>query len=222
MAGLKDRIRRRWLPRLVVALARRQRARALPHDTAIELYLAFDDPHAAIALPGLLALSTERGVPLRLYPLLERGIADDPAAEARAIHAVRDADRLARRQGRQLSRSQPLAAGDSAFLAAWTEGLRDKPGMVAFAAAAIEQLWFGEPDGLPQPDDYSGLHRRLIGRAPPLSDAESRPALAANHRRLLRLGHWESPAARIGSEWFLAHERLVQIGECLDRRRATA
>lgn len=223
MAALKDRIRRRWLPRLVVALARRQRARVLPRDAAIELYLAFDDPYAAIALPGLLALSAERDVPLRLYPLIERGIADDPAAAARAVHAVRDADRLARRDGRRLSRTRPLAAADTAFLADWTERLRGSPAMAVFAAAAIEQLWFAESDGPPQPDAYHDLHQRLCEAAVPASADPAKPAaLAANHRRLLRLGHWESPAARIGGEWFLAHERLVQIGECLDRRRATA
>lgn len=222
MAGLKEQLRRRWLPSLLIALSRRQRARPLPPDTGIELYFAFDDPGAALALPALLALSIERGVGLRLHPLTERGIAGDPAAAARAAHAVRDADRLARRGGRRLSRTQPLAAADTAFLAGWTEALRDPHQRAAFAAAAIEQLWFGEPDGQPQPDHYRDLHRRLTGSAPPIAIADLAPALAANHRRLHRLGHWESPAARIGGEWFLAHERLAQIGDCLDRRRARA
>lgn len=222
MTGLKERLRRRWLPRLVVALARRQRARPLSGDAAIELYFACDDPGAVIALPALLALAHAHGVPLQLYPLIVRGIADDPAAEARARHAVRDADRLARRDGRRLSRSQPLAAADTAFLARWIESLRGQPVMGAFAAAALERLWLLDGDTLPAPDAYAALYRRLTGSAPPIAEAGADAALAANHRRLRRLGHWESPAARIGGEWFFAHERLAQIAECLDRRKARA
>lgn len=222
MTGWKDRLRRRWLPRLVVALARRQRARPLPADAAIELYFACDDPCAAIALPALAALCEARGVPLQLYPLIERGIAGDPAAEARALHAVRDADRLARRDGRRLSRHQPLSAADTAFLARWIEGLRGQPGMAAFAVAAIEQLWRVDGDAQPQPETFAALYRRLTGNAAPTADAAADAGLVANAARLRRLGHWESPAARIGGEWFFAHERLAQIGECLDRRRQPA
>lgn len=222
MTGFAERLRRRWLPSLVIALARRQRHRPLPRGVAIELYFAFDDPGAAIALPGLAALAAERAVPLRLHPLIERGIDGDPAAAARAIHAVRDADRLARRAGCRLSRSAPLRAADCAFLAEWTEALRGTPAMTPFAVAAIERLWFTETGGPPQPDDYRDLHGRLSGEPPTSADAGTRPALAANRLRLLRLGHWDSPAARIGGEWFYAHERLAQIGERLARREARA
>ncbi|MBA4286723.1 MAG: hypothetical protein C0434_14445 [Xanthomonadaceae bacterium] len=221
MTGIKERLQRRWLPRLVVALARRQRARPLPAAAAIELYFACDDPCAAIALPALAALAAERGVPLQLYPLIARGIGGDPAADARARHAVRDADRLARRGGRQLSRRSPLAAADTAFLAGWIESLRGTPAMVPFAIAVIEQLWLVDGDTPPAASHYAPLFHRMAGHPAPSPEA-TQPSLAANHRRLRRLGHWESPAARIGGEWFFAHERLAQIGECLDRRKARA
>lgn len=210
MAGqLRDRIQRTIAPRAVVALSRLR----LPRLRAprLELYFAYDDPYAAVALPGLLELSRARGLRLHLYPLLERGIEGDPAAGQRALYSLVDADRLLQRDNRRLSRRQPLAAADCAFLASWTQAAAGEPAVAAFAAAALERLWLHE-DGVVEPQPYAALHRDILGREP---IAASPRALHRNTRRLHSRGHWESPAARVNGEWFFAHERLAQIAERL-------
>lgn len=217
--SLRQRLQRRVLPSLVVRLSRRvtlpqrwARLRArLGWPPRLELYFAFDDPYAVVALPGLLGLLRHRPARLRLYPLIERGIPADPAAAARRHHALIDTGRLLGRGARRLTRSAPLNPDSTAFLAAWTQAARAEPGAAAFAAAALEQLWLSS-NGPVRREDFVDLHRRLLGRDPPRIDAETRhSALAGNHRRLLAKGHWESPAARLEGEWFFAHERLPHL-----------
>lgn len=217
--SLGDTLRRAVAPRLVVGLSRLrgvQRLRAALQRLAgrrprIELYFAFDDPYAAVALPGLIALAQRHAAALELYPLLERGIEDDPAALPRRRHAVEDARRLAPRQGLALARTQPHAADACAFLAHWTEALRGHAAMVPFAAAALDAIW--NRDTAPDEAALAALHRQLVGQEPASERHDA--ALYDNHVLLLRRGHWESPAARVGGEWFFAHERLPQIGDHL-------
>lgn len=212
---LGEYVRRRVLPTLVVGLSRIRGPRAalaslrrvFGATPTLELYFAYDDPYAAVALKGVVALAQRHGATLALYPLLERGISDDPAAVQRQRHAITDAGRLLDREGRRLTRRLPLAAEDTAFLACWTQSAQGHPALGDFVAAAIEQLWVGGT-GPVRPDDFAALHRRFLGSEPPPDDAALRAALAANHARLLARGHWESPAARLDGEWFFAHERL--------------
>lgn len=213
MAGqLRDRIQRTIAPRTVVALSRLR----LPRLRAprVELYFAYDDPYAAVALPGLLALTRARGLPLHLYPLLERGIEGDPAAQQRARYSLVDADRLLQRGNRRLARQQPLAAADCAFLAAWTQAATGAPALADFAAAALERLWL-HSEGAVEREPYVNLHRDILGREPLAASPQLEQAVRRNTRRLKARGHWESPAARVNGEWFFAHERLPQIAERL-------
>ncbi|MGH8461384.1 MAG: hypothetical protein ACRESS_07240 [Stenotrophobium sp.] len=222
MSALSDKLRRATAPQMVVAISRWQwprqlRAvarRALGRRPRIELYFAYDDPYSTIALPGLIEIARRHNSELRLYPLIERGIAGDPAAAQRARHAVADSRRLGLRDSRELRRREPLHAQDCAFLAVWTAAAHDHPGVNAFATAALTQLWFGS-DGPPARDQYRALHQAHFGTAPPDARTEFAEALARNATRLRRLGHWESPAARIDRQWFFAHERLAQIDTCL-------
>lgn len=211
-------LRRAAAPRTVVALSRWRAprqvlgrlGRLLGLRPRIELFFAYDDPYSALALPGLIAIADAHGAVLALRPLIERGIDGDPAAAQRRHHAVGDSQRLAQRDGRSLSRGAPLAPETVAFLAEWTAAAQDRPGIAAFAAAALHRLWF-QSDGAVNRDDYAALYRRHLGEAP----AGDGGATARNRARLLKLGHWESPAARVGGEWFFAHERLPQIDACL-------
>ena len=222
--ALRDRLQRSLLPSAVVAASRLRAPRhaairlrrALGGRIGIELYFAFDDPYAAIALPGLLRLIQNRPVQLLLYPLLQRGIEQDPAAEARRRYAVEDADRLAQRASLHLTRRAPLAAKDCAFLAAWTEAARGHAAMPAFAAAALSALWLDSTGPVPR-EACRQLHRSILGGEPPADAAPWLERLAQNTRRLHARGHWESPAARIAGEWFFAHERLPQIAALLER-----
>lgn len=218
--SLAETLRRSIAPSLVVDISRiewpaqlsAKLRRALGRPAEIELFFAFDDPYAAIALPGLIKIARQRHARLTLRPLIERGIANDPAADARRLHAVEDSQRLARRFGKTLSRKEPLSARECAFLAAWTEAARDDAGVLNFASAALEQLWF-QSSGPVKQDDFRRLHAQHLHSA---ASAHNEAALARNTARLLKLGHWESPAALVEGQWFLAHERLAQINEHLE------
>ena len=213
---LRDRVQRSLAPRTVVALSRLRLPRWLRRPLRLELYFAYDDPYAAVALPGLLRLTQARGLALDLYPLLERGIAGDPAAQQRQLYSIVDADRLLLRGGQRLSRRQPLAAADCAFLAAWTEAARHNSAVADFASAAVETLWL-HSSGPAQREAYAQLHRSILHCEPPADMGPLHAALSGNSRRLRSRGHWESPAVRVGGEWFFAHERLPQIAERLDQ-----
>ena len=222
MSGMTEYLRRAVAPRLVVTTSRwrapqRWRAaarRALGLRPRIELFFAFDDPYSAIALPGLIEIARCRDAELRLLPLLVRGIDGDPAASQRRLHAVTDSRRLALRDGRNLQRHAPLGAEECAFLARWTAAAQDHPQLHAFVAAALHRLWFVSADA-PRAQDFQALYLAHLGSAPPSEDPRIDRALTQNAERLRRLGHWESPAARVGGEWFFAHERLPQIDACL-------
>jgi 2-hydroxychromene-2-carboxylate isomerase len=201
----------------VVALSRMRIPRPWQRTVRVELYFAFDDPYAALGLPGLLALTRERGLDLELFPLVERGIPDDPAAEKRRAYSVVDADRLASRTNRRLARKEPLASSDCAFVAAWTDVARSDPAVGDFAAAAIEELWL-RSSGPVRREPYADLHRLFLKRTPPVDETTWHEALARNTQRLRSRGHWESPAARVDGEWFFAHERLAQIAARLDEK----
>lgn len=225
---LRDQLRRKLIPSTVIAASRltspRQAAARLQAACGgrvkVELYFAFDDPYAAIALPGLIDICAGRAVDLQLYALLDRGIADDPAADARAAHALDDATRLGHRLGRPFARRQPLRPQDCAFLAEWFEQARGAPGFQRFAAAALAQLW-QHGDGAVLPSSFIDVHRQCLKRLPPITAPEISAQLQRNTRRLRARGHWESPAARLAGEWFFAHERLALIAQRLDQYGVT-
>jgi 2-hydroxychromene-2-carboxylate isomerase len=225
---LRDQLRRKLIPSTVIAASRLSSPRQLAAQLQaafgkpirVELYFAFDDPYAAIAVPGLIDMCAGRAVDLQLYALLERGIQDDPAADARALHALDDATRLGHRLGRPYARQQPLRQQDCAFLAEWFEQSRGAPGMANFAAAALAHLW-QHSDAPVLPSSFIDLHRQCLNRLPPITAPEVSARLMRNTRQLRARGHWESPAARIAGEWFFAHERLALIAQRLDHYGAT-
>lgn len=218
MPAVTEYLRRALAPRIVVATSRmrslqRWRAaarRALNLPLPIELFFAFDDPYAAIALPGLIKIAELHGARLLLRPLIARGIDGDPAAAQRSLHAITDSRRLAQRDGRNLRRNAPLRAADTAFLAEWTAAAQRHPKLNQFVSAALIQLWFGSDD-LPTPASYAALYQTHMGSTAPTTSPEQGEQLKKNSERLHQLGHWESPTAYVAGEWFFAHERLEQI-----------
>ncbi|MDC3952690.1 hypothetical protein [Polyangium jinanense] len=219
-----ERIKRGLVMRAVVAAedaalghALRVRLRhALGRPARVELYFAFDDPCAAVAFRPLRDVLRRRFVHVSLFPLVSRGIENDPAAAHRAPYALVDARRLARRTGRVLERSEPISAASIAYLARLTESLRKGPHQADFAEAALDAVWFGER--LPAPSDMHALFQRITGASPSSTfrnDAALDRALAKNHARLVERGHWESPACWVEGAWYLAHERITQIDERL-------
>lgn len=222
MPAMTEFLRRAAAPRIVVATSRwrwAQNCRASLRNAfglrpTIELFFAFDDPYAAIGLPGLIRIAEARKAQLKLVPIITRGIDGDPAAAQRSVHAITDSRRLALRDGRSLRRNAPLSSVDCEFLAAWTVAAEQSPGCNAFVAAALEKLWLGSDDA-PKPEQYSALYQQHIGMPPPAVSNQHRSQLAAHSKRLHKLGHWESPVAYLAGEWFFAHERLQQIDERL-------
>lgn len=198
----------RWPGQLWAALLRLLGLRA-----QVELYFAFDDPYSVVALP-LLEVAARHRAELKLYPIVERGMVDDPALSQRRRFAIRDSQRLLQRRGLVLKRVEAVDPQATAFLADWTESLRGQPSMQAFAAATLTRLWLNS-DGPVQEADFTALFREIAGHAPPNPSEDIRQRLAENHLRQLRKGHWESPAARVQGEWFFAHERVPQIEERL-------
>jgi 2-hydroxychromene-2-carboxylate isomerase len=219
-----ERIKRGFLMRAVVAAEdadpghalRVRMRRTLGRPARVELYFAFDDPYAAVALGPLREVLRQRFVDFALFPLVSRGIEDDPAGSNRARYALVDARRLARRTGRVLARTEPISAASMAYLARLTEALRGDPYQADFAEAALDAVWFGAR--MPAPTDMRALFKRVAGASPPSTfrtDAALDRALAQNHARLVAQGHWESPACWVEGAWYLAHERIAQIDERL-------
>ena len=212
--SVRDRIARRAVPRLLIALSTvrlpgRMAAtvrRALGGRARVRLYLAFDDAYSAIALLGLAERLAQRPARLVIEPVVGRGIRNDPAAEAKRRYGLVDARRLARRGGQELSRTEPLPAAATAFLARWAAAAPQGPGRTDFCVAAMRRLWF-ETDGPVEEAPYAALWHEHFGGEPPGGGAE--PRLHA--RRL-----YDTPAAVVHGQWFFAHERLDQIERRLD------
>ncbi len=225
--SVRDRIARRAVPRLLIALSTVRwpgRAAAALRRTfggraRVRLYLAFDDPYSAVALLGLAERLTHRRARLVVEPVVERGIPDDPAADAKRRYALVDARRLARRGGLELSRTEPLPAAATAFLARWAAAVPHGSGRTDFCVAAMRRLWF-ETDGPVDEAPYADLwHEHVVteGTGPPVTP----PAGGAEPRlRARRL--YDTPAAVVHGQWFFAHERLDQVEHRLDELGWTA
>jgi 2-hydroxychromene-2-carboxylate isomerase len=165
-----------------------------------------------VAVIDLVERLAGRPVDLVLRPVVDRGIAGDPAVAAKRRFAVHDARRLGRRTGLVLARDEPLVPLRTAFLAGWVAGAAQGPELLAFCASALRALWF-ETSGPVVPADYAALWRQHVSAVPELDPS----AVARNERRMRRRGPYDTPAAVIGRQWYFAHDRLAQIAERLDR-----
>jgi len=219
----KDSVARRTVPRLVVLSGRldgraklgARARRALGRRGRVELFLAFDDAVSAYALIDLADRVAGRDVQLAAYPVVRRGIPDDPAMEDKRSYAVEDAGRLGRRRGLVRTRTRPIAPEETAFLAAWVAAAPATPARLRFAVAAAERLWFADADGPVDRDAYAALWRAELGGDPLAGDAGDR-AVRANERRMARRGPYDTPAAWVHGQWFFAQDRGPQIAARLD------
>lgn len=212
---------RRLLPSTIVVLARiswpsRLRAtlrRALGRRARVELFFAFDDPCSAIALIELAERVADREVQLVLKPVLARGIAEDPAVQLKRQYALTDAQRLGKRRGLVLTRTEPLAPQETGFLAAWVASSSPGPSLERFCVEAMRQLWFAS-SGPIAVADYERLWQEQFGSPPPA--APEGGSVARNERLMKRRGPYDTPAAWVHGQWFFAHDRPAQISERLD------
>ncbi len=227
--SVQETLQRRVLPRTIVALSRmdaphRSAAaarRACGGSATVRLFFAFDDPHSAVAVLGLARRLGGRRAALRLEPVVARGIAEDPAAQAKREFALTDARRLAARDHHTLSRTSTIPARDTAFLAAWTAALPHEDGSrTAFATAAMRELWLVGDRPIPRDRLAALWHAHGGGAAadPP----ETHAGVAAAERTARRRGFYDTPIAVVHGQWFFAHERLEQIVTRLDELGWTA
>jgi 2-hydroxychromene-2-carboxylate isomerase len=216
-----DALRRRVFPRAVVALSRvdaparlgAAARRRLGRRGRVELYVAFDDPCSAVAALDLAQRLAGHEADLELLPVVERGIADDPAVAAKRRYAIEDARRLFARSGQTLRRTEPLVAGEVAFLARWAAGAAPGAERTRFCVAALRRLWL-ESAGPVAVADYEPLWREAFGAQPPAADGTR--AVRRNERRMVRRGPYDTPAAWVHGQWFFAHDRPAQIAARLD------
>ena len=212
---------RRVAPSAVIALSRvtwpaRAGAgarRRLGRRGRVELFFAFDDPCSAIAVLDLAGRLSGREVRLLLRPVVRRGIRADPAVELKRRYAIGDARRLGRRTGLALARTEPLAADDVAFLAAWVAAAPQGPALQRFCVAALGHLWL-ETAGPVERADYGRLWRAHLGSSPPATGGPR--GVRRNERLMRRRRPYDTPAAWVHGQWFFAHDRLAQIAERLD------
>jgi 2-hydroxychromene-2-carboxylate isomerase len=188
--------------------------RALRGRARVRLYVAFDDPYSAVALVGLAERLAGRRARLLVEPVVERGIAGDPAVEAKRRYAIGDARRLGRRAGLELSRDEPIPAEATAFLAAWAAAAPQGPKRAAFCSAAARHLWFCS-DGPVGREPFAALWREHVGSEAPPDDRTADGVLRSERgMRWRRL--YDTPVAVVHGQWFFAHERLAQIEHRLD------
>jgi 2-hydroxychromene-2-carboxylate isomerase len=217
--SLRDVLTRRVGPRVVVAVSRMDTPaqvgavlrRRLGRRGRVEVYFAFDDPCSAVAVIDLAERLVGREVRLLLAPVVQRGIADDPAVELKREYAIEDARRLLRRSGLVLRRDTPVAADDVAFLAGWAASAVPGPALTRFCVAALRHLWLCT-DGSVAASDYAPLWRQAFGTEPPRGS----DAVVRNQRRMARRGAYDTPAASVHGQWFFAHDRPAQIAARLD------
>jgi 2-hydroxychromene-2-carboxylate isomerase len=151
--SFRDRLVRSIGPRVVIGLSevrwpgrlKAQLRRARGGRGEVELYIAADDPASAVALSQLAERVRDRRAQIVLYPVAERGMENDPAADIRRDYVAMDAARMARRNGIDLEQAtvalrEACAVGD-AELAANAKRMRGK-GMYDTPAAWVAGEWF--------------------------------------------------------------------------------
>jgi len=210
-------IGRRLLPRIVVAESRvdvvsrasaAARRRMGRHGT-VELFFAFDDPWSAVSLLDLAGRVPRHGARLVVRPVIDRGIADDPAVELKRRYALTDAKRLAERLGLVLTRSEPWDPIGANLLAEWVACAPQGPTLTRFCVEATRRLWFSG-EGRP---DLGGLWREEMGNQARIDGAK---AVRRNERRMRMRGIYDVPAAWVHGQWFFAHDRPAQIEQRLN------
>jgi len=175
-----------------------------------ELYVAFDDPHSLLGLDLARELAQEHGIEVQIFPVVRRGIVRDPLDDVRRRYSVVDAGRLARRLGRDFSRTEPIEAERVAELAAWIELARASAKHEELAAALFERLWAG-PQALPDFGELFAIFRRIVGETPRRDLMLHRFQLRRNERLMQRRGLWETPSLWLEGKGYFAHERREQV-----------
>ncbi len=220
--NIKEHIKRALGPRLLITyfkfkMKRRTRPtlqRLFGQPGSIDLFFAFDCPYSLVALTGLYEILDERSVVLNLFPVINRGIENDPDIELRRSYSIKDAARMSKRKDIEIKRTAPLDPDQTGFLAALSEaGRGPRGGELIFRF--LEKVWsFSGPEIQEEP--FYALYEEIIGEAPPEDLEGPYQKIRENEALLKKKGHWEVPSLLVYGEWYFAHERITQIEERLN------
>ncbi len=211
---------RRVGPRLLIASAgvkpthrlAAKRVRNSGGHEQVELFFAFDDPLSTVALLDLSGRVAGRAVDLVALPVVERGMAGDPAVQWKRDYAVLDATRLAARLGIAFSRKETVSPQVVRYLADWVSAREPHSTLTDFSVAAAKAIWV---EGVDPADQAHFVHLwdEIVGGTPP---GPGSGRVEANQKLMKKRGPYDVPAAWVRGQWFFAHERGERISQTLD------
>lgn len=181
----------------------RRRLAHKPH--VVSVFLALDDPYSYVLSQYLANLRKTYDVEMRFY--LTQACAGDyrPHPELLAQYAERDCERLALELGVPfLDRGSAPPVEHRRVLVDTLAEIRDRPEFGDELLRCLAQYWRG---------DGEAVSRRCDGARG--SDAGT-ALLAANQRRLLRMGHYNTATLHYAGEWYWGVDRLPYLMARLD------
>ncbi|MDJ0812308.1 MAG: DsbA family protein [Woeseiaceae bacterium] len=179
----------------------------------VEVFLELDDPWSYLLAHYLPELAAGYDIELRFH--LTQSCGDEafrPQPELLALYADDDCARVAAELGIPfLDKGAAPPVEHRRALIDSLAAVSDPDGLDAELLGAITAYWRG---------DTAGVERRIDG-----ASGDGDALLAANQRRLVELGHYNSATLHYAGEWYWGVDRLPYLVERLDElgaRRAEA
>jgi len=219
--GVRDFARRVILPSAALwvleskaqGAVRSRIAKLRGRDPRAELFVAFDDPYAPLALAAAAELASLYRIDFDVFPILKRGTAGDANLDRRRRYSVLDARRLARRRGIELAHDEPVDPARIEKLTYWVEAARAHDCHRQLATAFAARLWAKKT--LPDFGELYALYKQKVDAEPPRNLLLARHRVRQNEARLVRRGHWDSSAMWLEGKLFMSYERREQMADYL-------
>jgi 2-hydroxychromene-2-carboxylate isomerase len=177
---------------------------------SLEFYFSFRSPYSYLAVEPILQLIEDRGVPLRIRPVLPMVMRGLSVPKAKVMYIARDCARLARQQGTPFGRiADPLGPGIERCLALFSVA---EPELQAPLVRSISRGAWSEGLDI----TYEPHLRSMVERAgmdwPDTLDIEGGLEMAeANRQALLALGLWGVPSFRLGDRTAWGQDRIDRV-----------
>ena len=203
-------------------LTRQSVARPTTSHT-LEVWGSVRSPYTYLALERLYALVEEYDLKLVLRPILPMVMRGIPAPRVKRMYIVRDAKRIADRNGTDFGFiSDPLGAGVERVLA-WLPRAREQGKEGELLLAAMRGIWaegveVATDAGLKQVVESVGLEWDKTA----VRDERWRDEVEVNRQALVELGLWGVPSFRIGDYTGWGQDRLWVLEDRLRAARELA
>ncbi len=184
----------------------------------LELWVSVRSPYSYLALERIFALVDEHDLTLRLRPVLPMVMRGIPAPRVKRMYIVRDAQRIAQREGIDFGFiCDPLGPGVERALA-WLPKARDQGLEREYLLAATRGIWaqgveVATDAGLRQVVEAAGLE----WDAQQVNDDRWRAEVEENRLALREMGLWGVPSFRLGDTIGWGQDRIWVLE---DRLRA--